>query len=83
MGIFRSLFSKYKYLIYTAFGSRNYSEAAYKLKQHEIPFETVIIRNQNAGGNFSNHLSNTELTQYDIYVRKEDQQNAQSVIHKQ
>ncbi|ANU17853.1 hypothetical protein BBI11_12775 [Planococcus maritimus] len=83
MGLFRILFSKYKYLVHTTFGSKNYYEAVYKLKENGISYETVIKRSQNAISNLNNsNLNQSENAQYEIYVKEEDNHKAQHAIHK-
>lgn len=45
MGLFRLIFSKYKHLVYTAFGYENYFKIAGKLKENGVPYQTDIKRN--------------------------------------
>ena len=47
MGLFRMLFSKYKCLVYTAFGNENYYKVVNNLKEYGVSYETVSIRNAN------------------------------------
>jgi hypothetical protein len=79
MGLFRMLFSKYKCLMYTAFGNEKYYKVVNNLKEFGVSYETVSIRNSNLNGNFAR---NNDLSQYDIYVKEEDQNKAQLAIHR-
>jgi hypothetical protein len=79
MGLFRMLFSKYKCLVYTAFGNENYYKVVNNLIKYGVSYETVSIRNPNVNGNFAR---NNDLSQYDIYVKEEDKHKAQQAIHR-
>ena len=77
MGLFRMLFSKYKCSVYTAFGHEQYYKVINNLQKHGVSYETVTIRNPN----MNNFARNNDLTQYEIYVKEEDQHKAQQAIH--
>lgn len=78
MRFIRLLFSKYKYLLYTAFGNEAYIKIASRLKTAGIKFQTQIVRNPNT----YQTIGHNDKAQYDIYVKEEDQHKAQEVIHK-
>ncbi|MFZ3579731.1 hypothetical protein [Virgibacillus sp. DJP39] len=78
MGLFRMLFSKYKNLVYTAFGNEKYFKIAGKLKEDGVPYQTVIVRNPNV----NQTIGHSDNTQYDIYVKEGDKHKAQHSIHK-
>jgi hypothetical protein len=83
LGLFRSLFSKYKCLVNTVFGNEKYFTLVNKLKEDGVSYETVTIRNLNLNGNFGqNDSSRNDSTQYDIYVKEEDKHKAQQAIHR-
>ncbi|MDE5413221.1 hypothetical protein [Alkalihalobacterium chitinilyticum] len=77
MRFIRLLFSKYKYLVYTAFGNKSYMKVASRLKTAGIPFQTEIIRNSNT----YQAIVHNDKAYYDIYVKEEDKHKAQEVIH--
>lgn len=78
MGLFRSLFSKYKLLVYTAFGHEEYFRIAARLDAHGVRFRTEGHDNSHRGMGFSPRVNNP---QYDIYVAKEDEHKAIAAIH--
>lgn len=79
MSLFHSLFSKYKLLIYTAFGNQEYFRIAARLDAHGVRFRTKTHDNTHRGG--MGYMPRLDNTQYDIYVAKEDEHNAQLAIH--
>lgn len=76
MGLIRFLFSKYKYLLYSAFGNEEYFEVTNQLKEHGISFETVRLRNQS----FHQSISQNWDVQYDLFVQEVDVHKAQQAI---
>lgn len=73
-----SLFSKYKCLVYTSFGGEDYFRVINKLQSHGVKYRTQIFNNNY---NSSEFFGRTDNTQYDIYVRPEDEQEAHQAIH--
>lgn len=78
MGLFRLLFSKYKHLVYTAFGNEKYFKVAGKLKESGVAYQTNIKRNPNT----YQTIGHNDNAQYDIYVKEIDKHRAQQAIHK-
>ncbi len=78
MGLFRMLFSKYRHLVYTAFGNEQYFKVVGKLKQGGVQYRTDIKRNPNT----YQTIGHNDNAQYDIYVKEEDKHKAQEAIHK-
>jgi len=76
VGLIRILFSKYKYLLCTAFGNVEYFRVVSQLKEYGISYETVSIRNQNIHASFSHNQD----VQYDFFVKKVDVHKAQQAI---
>ncbi|GAA1369436.1 hypothetical protein ABWK46_07820 [Peribacillus frigoritolerans] len=72
--------NSYKYwtCIYTAFGNENYYKAVAKLEREGIPFKTKTPMNLGTE-NFQNRH---ETTQYDVFVKKEQEHIAQRAINK-
>lgn len=77
MSLFRMLFSKHKHLVYTAFGHDKYFNIVSKLKAGGVSYRTEMERNPNS----QTVIGNNDYTQYDIYVKEEDQHKAQHAIH--
>ncbi|WP_430786806.1 hypothetical protein VBD025_14780 [Virgibacillus flavescens] len=77
MSLFRMLFSKYKHLVYTAFGHDTYFSIAGKLKAGGVSYRTEMDRDSSSQG----IIGSKDNTQYDIYVKKEDKHKAQQAIH--
>jgi len=75
---FFSLLSKYKVLVYTAFGSENYFKAISKLQSHGVRYRTETFNNNYNSSQFQSRVDNS---QYDIYVKPEDEHRAQQAIH--
>jgi len=73
-----SLFSKFKVLVYTAFGSESYFRAISKLQSHGVRYRTETFNNNYNSSQFQGRVDNT---QYDIYVKPEDEHKAQQAIH--
>jgi len=73
------IFSKKKCLVYTAFGSSDYSKVIGKLQNSGIPYRTRIISNNSSRHN--HYVGRTINTQYDIFVKKEDEHRALNAIH--
>ncbi|WP_350299760.1 hypothetical protein [Peribacillus frigoritolerans] len=69
---------KYWTCIYTAFGNENYYKAVAKLEREGIKFKTKTPMNLGSE-NFQNRH---ETTQYDVFVKKEQEHIAQRVINK-
>jgi hypothetical protein len=63
-------------LLYTAFGSENYFKVIGKLKSAGIKHKTKSRVNLGHENNFK------DFTQYDIYVKKEDEHKTQTALHK-
>ncbi|EEG76711.1 hypothetical protein [Dethiobacter alkaliphilus] len=81
MGLFRLLFSKYKCHVYTAFGNDDYFRVVDKLKGHGVSYQTDVkrdLRAHHARGNFGH----VDTSQYDFYVREEDEEKAMQAIHR-
>lgn len=82
MNFFLTLFSKYKCLIYTAFGHEQYLQIVHKLSAHGVRFRT---RSHSYGSNYfgdsAGMFPRDNRTQYDIYVKKEDVAKAHQAIH--
>jgi hypothetical protein len=76
INLLTSLFSKYKCLIYTSFGSEDYFRVVNKLTSHGVQFRTRTFNYHS-----SQHFGRVDHTQYDIYVRPEDEHKAQQAIH--
>lgn len=73
-----TLFSKYKCLVSTTFGSEEYFKVSGKLRSHGVPFRTRVYNNSyHSYGNFGR----VDNSQYDIYVKHEDEYRAQQAIH--
>jgi len=70
------LFSKHRCLVYTAFGHGQYSKIVGKLQSHGVSYRSKIWFSSS-----SNSWGHTDNTQYDIYVKKEDENKAQKAIH--
>lgn len=71
------LFSRHRCLIYTAFGHEQYAKIVGKLQTHGVPYRTRMwfTNSSNSSWEF------VDYTQYDIYVKKEDEYKAQQAIH--
>lgn len=79
INLISTFFSKYKCLIYTSFGCEDYFKVSNKLASAGIPFRTRTYNNSyNSSSPFLGRVDNT---QYDIYVRYEDEHKAQQAIH--
>lgn len=73
-----SLFSPFKCHIYTAFGNEAYFQAVGKLRSHGVPFRARSHPDTHASNQY---FPRTELVQFDIYVKLEDEHRAQAAIH--
>ncbi len=71
-------FSPYKCLVYVAFGNENYARIAGRLQSKGIPYRT---KSDNLGYNPSQLFPRIENTQYEIYVKPEDEHRALQAIH--
>ncbi|MCK1991913.1 hypothetical protein GW626_16310 [Peribacillus muralis] len=69
---------KYWTCIYTLFGSDNYFKVIGKLESGGVPFKTKTPMNLGST-DFQNW---NKTTQYNVYVKKEDEQAAQRAIHR-
>lgn len=78
INLITSLFSKYKCLVYTAFGSENYLKIANRLSASGIKYKTRTYNNSYHSSQYFGRIDNT---QYDFYVMYEDEQKAQHAIH--
>lgn len=74
------MFFSRRTLIYTAFGNEKYLKAAAKLAAAGISFKTKSRGNNNMAGHDILPMFSRDI-QYDIYVKKEDQQRAYQAIH--
>jgi hypothetical protein len=83
MDFFLTLFSKYKCLIHTAFGHEEYIRVVNKLSAHGIRFRTRIQSHavRHLGGDMEMLPPEQDHKQYDIYVAKEEEQQAHLTIH--
>ena len=85
MSFFHVLFSKYKCLIYTAFGHEEYLRIVYKLKAGDVQFRTsahtLDQQTNHLGSPSFGFFPKNDYTQYDIYVKKADEYKAQMAIH--
>lgn len=86
MGLIRYLFFDKKHLAYTAFGQDMYYKACNKFDQHDVKYDAV---RKSTTGLFdtsrqtaipSTRNQDIDNTQYDFYVRKEDQHRAQGAL---
>ncbi|KEO83997.1 hypothetical protein [Tumebacillus flagellatus] len=73
-------FSKYKKLVYTSFGSESYFKAVGKLQAAGIPYSTKTPGNLSALG--SSSRLGPDMTQYDLYVKPQDEACALEAIHR-
>lgn len=79
MGLIRYLFSRYKYLLYSAFGNEEYFRVVSQLKDQGILYETVSKRNQN----IHQSINHYQDVRYDFFVKEEDVHNAhQAILHR-
>ncbi|WP_260285484.1 hypothetical protein [Peribacillus aracenensis] len=69
---------KYWTCIYTAFGNDDYFKVVAKLEREGIRFKTKTPMNLGSD-NFQNRHENT---QYDVFVKKEQEHIAQMAVHK-
>ncbi|MFE4704543.1 hypothetical protein [Peribacillus simplex] len=69
---------KYWTCIYTAFGNENYFKVVAKLEREGIRFKTKTPMNLGSE-NFQNRHENT---QYDVFVKKEQEHIAQMALNK-
>ncbi|MET1180236.1 hypothetical protein ABG775_20065 [Peribacillus simplex] len=72
------IFYKYWTCIYTAFGNENYFKVVAKLEREGIRFKTKTPMNLGSD-NFQHRHENT---QYDVFVKKEQEHIAQMAVHK-
>lgn len=68
---------KYWTCIYTAFGNDNYFKVIAKLENEGIQFKTKTPMNLGS----TDFQNRNKTTQYDVFVKKEDEQAAQRAIH--
>ncbi|WP_232322282.1 hypothetical protein [Brevibacillus parabrevis] len=75
MNFFLTLFSKYKCLVYTAFGHERYLQIAHKLSAHAVKFRTrsYSYGQSHLGADSAGMFPREDRIQYDIYVKKEDE----------
>jgi len=73
------IFSKKKCLVYTSFGTEDYSRAIGKLQNAGISYRTRFISNSSSRQN--HYVGRSTNTQYDIFVKKEDEHRALGAIH--
>ncbi|MEF2093596.1 hypothetical protein V3595_02830 [Bacillus sp. CFBP9009] len=69
---------KYWTCIYSAFGNENYFKAVAKLKREGIQFKTKTPMNLGSESFQNRH----ETTQYDVFVKKEQEHIAQRALNK-
>ena len=69
---------KYWTCIYTAFGNENYFKVVAKLEREGIQFKTKTPMNLGTDNFHNRH----ETTQYDVFVKKEQEPIAQRAINK-
>lgn len=65
-------------MIYTAFGNETYFKITGKLETSGIPYKSITP----LSGFKAQSTSFKDMTQYDIYVRKDDEHLAREVIKK-
>lgn len=88
MGLIRYFFLKKKHLAYTAFGMDMYYKACGKLSQGDVQYDAVRKMSANLfSPSAEAHIPMTrgnemDNSQYDFYVRKEDQHKAQQALHR-
>lgn len=83
MDFFLTLFSKYKCLVYTAFGDEQYLQIAHKLSACGVPFRTRSHLDANRFlSDSAGMFPREDRIQYDIYVKKADEARAYQAIHK-
>ncbi|WP_373921292.1 hypothetical protein [Peribacillus muralis] len=68
---------KYWTCIYTAFGHDNYFKVIAKLESEGVRFKTKTPMNLGS----TDFQNRNKTTQYDVFVKKEDEQAAQRAIH--
>ncbi|WLD92588.1 hypothetical protein [Alkalihalobacillus sp. AL-G] len=73
----RSLFKRNWQMIYTAFGYNDYIRVISRLKNHGVKYKTQIPTDLN-----SRERTFKDNTQYDIYVKKDDEHQAVNALHK-
>ena len=80
----KQMFFTKRTLIYTAFGNEKYLKMAGKLTSAGISFKTKSRNNNRiiGGPNIFPVSFMDKSTQYDIYVKKEDEYKAYQAIHK-
>ncbi|WP_285765733.1 hypothetical protein [Peribacillus sp. SI8-4] len=69
---------KYWTCIYTAFGHENYFKVISKLKSEGVRFKTKTPMNLGS----TDFQNRNKTTQYDVWVKKEDELAAQRAIHR-
>ncbi|MDN7246245.1 hypothetical protein [Planococcus shenhongbingii] len=87
MGLFRLLFMEKKCLVHSAFGNEPYFKAANQLSEHGISYDVVRKSNYSVFGGgqegampFARTTSEISNTQYDFYVKKEDEHRAEQAL---
>ncbi|MEJ9232932.1 hypothetical protein LAV79_26680 [Peribacillus butanolivorans] len=70
--------NRYWKCIYTTFGYENYFKVVAKLKSEGITYKTKTPINIGSE-NLQNRM---DSTQYDVFVKNEDEQKAQKALHK-
>ncbi|UQZ32520.1 hypothetical protein C2I18_02475 [Paenibacillus sp. PK3_47] len=84
MGLFRSILHFFipreRALILTTFNQEQYFRAKARLASEGIPQRSKITGGTGSGGQGS-HFRARSMVQHDLYVRKEDEHRAASVIH--
>lgn len=86
MGLIRYLFMERKHLAYTAFGQDMYFKACHKLDQHGVNYDvarksmTSLFDTSGQTAIPSTRNQDIANTQYDFYVKQEDEHRAQGAL---
>ncbi|GEN34093.1 MULTISPECIES: hypothetical protein [Aneurinibacillus] len=71
---------EYRCLVYTAFNNNDYFKATSRLRAAGIKYD-IKIRLNSGYPSPSGYSTSHDYTQYDIYVKKEEEHKAQRAIH--
>jgi hypothetical protein len=74
MNIFMFLFSKHKRLVFTSFNPSEYYDAVNKLISHGVSYHSRITSHDRG-------TNRNDSTQYDIYVKKDEEYLAEKAIN--
>jgi hypothetical protein len=74
MNIIMFLFSKHRRLVFTAFDLSEYYDAVNKLKNHGVSYRSRIT-------SYDKGTNRNDNSQYDIYVKKDEEYLAEKAIN--